>query len=46
MQNKKSYGLEVIEVPDHMQMAEMLVDGQADIMTGFLMPSNSIEKKV
>ncbi|MCF6236687.1 MAG: transporter substrate-binding domain-containing protein [Gammaproteobacteria bacterium] len=42
---QKELWLEVIEVPDHMQMAEMLVDGQADIMTGFLMPSNSIEKK-
>ncbi len=42
---QKKLWLEVIEAPDHRQMAEMLVEGQADIMTGFLMPSDAIEKK-
>ena len=43
--NQKKLWLEVIEVPDHKQMTEMLIDGQADVMTGFLMPSDAIEKK-
>ncbi len=42
---QKELWLEVIEAPNHMQMAEMLADGQADVMTGFLIPSDAIEKK-
>ncbi len=43
--DQKKLWLEVIEVSDHIQMAEMLVEGEADIMTGFLMPSPAIENK-
>ncbi len=43
--DQKKLWLEVIEAPDHMEMARMLVDGKADVMTGFLMPSKVLEQK-